>query len=128
MENPLENLDEETQAKIQELQILEQNFQQLMMQKQAFQQELHETDFALKELEKSEGEVFKMVGSQVIIKTTKEDLTKDMKEKKDLIELRMKNIDAQEKEFSEKVNTIRDEVMKKISGKPKNTDDKKDKK
>ena len=34
--NPLANLDEETQRKIQELQMLEQNFQQLLMQKNAF--------------------------------------------------------------------------------------------
>lgn len=112
------NLDEETQAKIQELQILEQSFQQLLMQKQAFQMELNETGFALKELEKAEGDVFKIVANQVVIKTKKEDLKKELEHKKGLIELRLKNIDNQEKEFSEKVNKIREEVMKKISGSP----------
>ena len=34
--NPLANLDQETQQKIQELQMMEQGFQQLMMQKNAF--------------------------------------------------------------------------------------------
>ena len=42
--NPLANLDEETQRKIQELQMMEQNFQQLLMQKNAFSMEANETD------------------------------------------------------------------------------------
>jgi len=33
-----------------------------------------------------------------------------------MIDTRMKDIDAQEKEFSEKIETIREEVMKKIQG------------
>jgi len=113
--NPLANLDEETQKKLQEMQMLEQNFQQLLMQKQAFQHELTETDFALKETEKAKGDVFKIVGSQVMIKTSKENLSEEMKHKKELIELRLKNIEKQEKEFSKKLNELRDEIMKKIS-------------
>ena len=113
--NPLANLDEETQKKLQEMQMLEQNFQQLLMQKQAFQHESTETDFALKETEKAEGEVFKIVGSQVMIKSSKEKLSEEMKHKKELIELRLKNIEKQEKEFSKKLSELRDEIMKKIS-------------
>jgi prefoldin beta subunit len=114
-ENPLANLDKDTQEKIQEMQILEQNFQQLMSQKQAFSFEVNETDFALKELEKAKGDVFKLIGNQVIIKTEKEDLTKELQHKKELIDTRLKNIDEQEKEFSDKLNSLREEVMKKIS-------------
>lgn len=116
--NPFDNLDEETQQQIQELQILEQSFQQLMMQKQAFSQELNETNYALDELKKSQGDVFKIVGSQIIIKKTREELEKDLSHKKELIDLRLKNIQKQEKETSEKLESIREEVMKKLS--PKN--------
>jgi prefoldin beta subunit len=115
--NPLANLDEETQRQIQELQILEQSFQQLIMQKQAFQMEANETDHIIKEVEKTDGEISKIIGNQVVIKTTKEKILEDMKHKKELIDLRLKNIDKQEKEFSEKIESIRDEVMKKIGGK-----------
>jgi len=114
-ENPLANLDKETQQKIQEIQILEQNFQQLLMQKQTFNFELNETNFALKELEKAQGDVFKLIGNQVIIKTQKKDLTEELKHKKELIETRLKNIIKQEKEFSDKLNNTREEIMKKIS-------------
>ena len=114
--NPLANLDQETQAKIQELQMMEQSFQQLLMQKNAFSMEANETDLIIKEVEKTSGELSRIIGNQVVIKTTKEEILKDMKSKKKLIETRMKSIDEQEKEFSEKIEAIREEVMKKIQG------------
>ena len=114
-QNPFANLDQETQKQIQEIQVLEQNFQQLLMQKQAFQAESNETNFALDELKKAKGDVFKIIGSQVIIKKTKDELEKELNHKKELIEVRMKNIDKQEKDFSEKLNSLREQIMKKIS-------------
>ena len=114
--NPLANLDEETQAKIQELQMMEQSFQQLLMQKNAFSMEANETDLIIKEVEKTDGEVSRIIGNQVVIKTTKEAILEDMKKKKELIDTRMKTIDEQEKEFSTKIESIREEVMKKIQG------------
>jgi len=114
--NPLANLDQETQQKIQELQMMEQGFQQLMMQKNAFSMEQNETDFIIKEVEKTEGEVSRIIGNQVVIKATKEEILADMKKKKELIDTRMKTIEDQEKEFSEKIEAVREEVMKKIQG------------
>ncbi len=114
--NPLENLDEETQRKIQELQMMEQTFQQLLMQKNAFSMESNETDLIIKEVEKTEGEVSRVIGNQVIIKSTKEAILEDMKKKKELIDTRMKSINEQEQEFSKKIESIREEVMKKIQG------------
>ena len=114
--NPLANLDQETQQKIQELQMMEQGFQQLMMQKNAFSMEGNETDLIIKEVEKTEGEVSRIIGNQVVIKSTKEVILEDMQNKKKLIETRMKDIEAQEKEFSEKIESVREEVMKKIQG------------
>ncbi len=114
--NPLANLSPEIQAKIQELQMLEQNFQQLLMQKNAFSMESNETDYIIKEVEKTEGEISRIIGNQVVIKSTKEAILEDMKKKKELIDTRMKSIDEQEKEFSEKIESIREEVMKTIQG------------
>ena len=114
--NPLANLDEETQRQIQELQMMEQSFQQLLMQKNAFSMESNETDLIIKEVGKTEGEVSRIIGNQVVIKTTKEAILEDMKNKKQLIETRMKSINEQEKDFSEKIEAIREEVMKKIQG------------
>jgi chaperonin cofactor prefoldin len=49
------------------------------------------------------------------MKTTKEKLEKELAHKKELLDLRLKNIEKQEKEFLEKLNCLRDEIMSKIS-------------
>lgn len=112
--NPLANLSPEIQQKIQELQMMEQSFQQLMQQKNAFSMESSETDYIIKEVEKTEGEVSRIVGGQVVIKTTKKEILENMANKKKLIDTRMESIIKQEKEFSEKIESVRDEVMKAI--------------
>ncbi len=86
------------------------------MQKNAFSMEATETDFIIKEVEKTKGEVSRIIGNQVVIKATKEEILEDMKNKKKLIDTRMKSIDEQEKEFSQKIEEIRKEVMEKIQG------------
>ncbi|MAG40217.1 hypothetical protein CMI41_04600 [Candidatus Pacearchaeota archaeon] len=114
--NPFGNLDAETQAKIQELQMLEQAFQQLMMQKNAFTMEASETEHVVNEVEKADGEVMRIVGGQVAIKSSREKVLEEMNKKKELIGARMKQMEDQEKEFSEKIEKIREDVMKKIQG------------
>lgn len=112
--NPFGNLSPEVQGKIQELQMLEQSFQQLLRQKSAFSMEANETDYIIAEVEKTSGEVSRIVGGQVIIKSSKEEILEDMNNKKKLIDNRMQAIDKEEKEFSEKIDSLRDEVMKAI--------------
>jgi prefoldin beta subunit len=114
--DPFANLDEETHKKIQELQFLEQGFQQILMQKNAFSMESAETDLIIKEVEKTKGEVSRIVGGQVIIKASKEEILEDMNRKKKLMDTRLKSIDEQEKKFSEKIEMLREEIMKKIQG------------
>jgi prefoldin beta subunit len=116
-ENPFANLDEATQNKIQELQMMEHHFQQLLMQKNAFSMESNETSLVIKEVEKSTGEVLRIIGSQVAIRTTKEKILEDMKKKKELLDTRLKSIDSAEKEMSEKIESLREDIMKKISKK-----------
>jgi prefoldin beta subunit len=108
--------DVESQNKIQELQMLEHQFQQILMQKNAYSMEANETELILKELVNADGEVFRIIGNQVAIKSTKEKISEDMKKKKELIETRLTSIDKQEKEFSEKIESLREEIMEKIRG------------
>lgn len=106
-------LDKETKEKIQELQIYEQNFQNLLMQKQAFQIEFSEVENALSEVSKSSDEVFKIIG-QIMIKADKEKIEKELKHKKELLQLRLKSIEKQESEFSKQIEELKEEVMKKL--------------
>jgi prefoldin beta subunit len=106
-------ITEETQQKIQEIQILEQNLQNLILQKQAFQIELNETENALSEISKSKDDIFKLV-SNIMIKTDKEKLEKELKQKKELLSLRLTSIEKQETKLSEQVENLRKEIMKEL--------------
>ncbi len=96
---------------IQELQMLEQNLQNLFFQKQAFQFELRETQTALKELEKSGEEVFKMIG-QLMIKTDKKSMKEELINKEKMIDLRIKEFGRQERDLAEKFEALQREALK----------------
>jgi len=100
--------------KIQEMQILEQNLQNLLLQKQAFQLEISETTSALKEIESSDDEVFKIIG-QLMIKTEKSKIKQELIDREKILELRIKSIEKQENSLTEQVEKIREEVMKLIN-------------
>jgi len=106
-------LDEETTRKIQEMQMMEQNFQNILLQKQQFQMELNETINAEEEVKKTKGDVYKIAG-QVMIKTQKKDMEAELNKKKEIIELRIKAIEKQEKFFSDQLSKNREEILKKI--------------
>lgn len=99
------------QNKIQEMQMLEQTLQNLLLQKQAFQMEFTESESALREIEKSGDDVFKIVG-QLMIKSNKEDIKKDLENKIKVFDLRIKTFEKQEKILTEQLTKSRDELMK----------------
>jgi prefoldin beta subunit len=96
--------------KIQEMQILEQSVHQILMQKQAFQMELSETQAALKELEKADDEVFKIVG-QLMIKAKKSELKQELLSKEKILKVRTDNLSNQEEILTKKMEEIRDKVL-----------------
>jgi len=106
-------MDKETQEKIGQLQMLEQSMQSFMMQKQQFRAQLMEVDSALKELENT-NEAFKIVGT-VMIKAEKEDLVKELDEKKERLSLRIKSIETQENQLKEKAASMQKEVMNQLN-------------
>lgn len=97
---------------IQEIQFLEHNLQNILFQKQAFQLELSESREALKELENSEGEVFKIIG-QLMIKYEKSKIKEEVLNKIKILELRVKTLEKQESSFSERLEKLREEILKK---------------
>lgn len=99
--------------KLQEMQILEQNLQNLLLQKQAFQMELSETTTALKEIEKSSDEVFKIIG-QLMIKTEKKKIKDELLNKEKILDLRIKSFEKQEDYLSAQLDKLREEIMKNI--------------
>ena len=106
-------LKKETQEKIQELQTIEQNLNSLLIQKQTFQIELSETENAFSEISKSSEDVYKLVG-QIMVKSDKNSIEKELKKKQELISLRMSSIEKQEKTLAKQAEELRNEVMKEM--------------
>ena len=102
---------QEKESRIQELQMLEQNLQNILLQKQAFQMELREVQSALKELEKSGEEVFRIIG-QLMIKTDKKIMIEELVNKEKIIEMRIKSFEKQEQALSGKLEAMQREILK----------------
>jgi len=105
-------MDKATEEKIAQLQMLEQGMQNFMIQKQQFQAQLIEIDSALKELDKSNVS-YKIVGN-IMVSANKEELSKELKSKKETIELRIKALEKQEKQIKEKATAMQSEVLEKL--------------
>jgi prefoldin beta subunit len=107
------------------LQQLQQNLQAIMMQKQQVELEIVETDRALEELKKLEGEnnsIYKGAGP-LLIKARKEDVLKELEEKKELSNTRVTVLGKQEtrvkdnlKEVENKINTMIRQMQSGASG------------
>jgi len=105
-------LPKETEQKIGQLQMLEQNMQASMMQKQQFQTQLIEIESALSEL-KNTNRAYKIVGN-IMIDSTKEDLVADLSQKKEMFELRIKSFEKQEEQFKAKAKKLQEELLSEI--------------
>ena len=94
-----------TDSNIAQLQLLQQNLQNVMVQKQQFQQELMELESALKELDNTE-KSYQIVGKLMIAKD-KEVLKKDLLDRQEVVNLRIKSFDQQEKQFKESLEEMK---------------------
>tara|TARA_Y100000310_G_scaffold340694_1_gene437387 strand:+ start:344 stop:667 length:324 start_codon:yes stop_codon:yes gene_type:complete len=106
-------MNKEMEGKIQQLQMLEQNLQNVVMQKQSFQMQLMENENAIKELDKVKKDAYKIIGT-IMVSSDKDELKKELNEQKEILDLRLKNLDKQENNFKEKAEEIQKEVMKDI--------------
>ncbi len=111
-------VSEEAEKKIVELQTLEQNLQLFALQKQKFQTSLNEIENALEDLKTAKGETFKIIGN-VMVAVDKDQLVKELNEKKSVLELRIKNIENQEEKLKEKAAKLQSEVMEKLKNEKK---------
>ena len=75
------------------------------------QVQLLETENALKELDMSKEEPYKIVNN-IMIKTNKEKLAKELGSKKEMIDIKLKSLENQETDIMEKASRIQEEVLK----------------
>jgi len=99
----------ETQEKIQQLQMIQQSMQQFLMQKQQFQSQLIEVESALEEIEKTDT-AYKIVGS-ILVSAKKEDLKKELDEKRNILNIRIKTLEKQEQQLKDRSTSMQKEVL-----------------
>jgi prefoldin beta subunit len=99
------------------LQQLQQNLQAIMMQKQQLEVEMVETDRALEELKKAGADdaVYKNAGS-VLIKAKKEEVVKELGEKKELSNTRTMVLGKQEARVKENLKEVENKINEMIRG------------
>lgn len=103
------DVSKETEKKIAQLQLLEQNLQNHLMQKQQFQTHELEISSALEELEKT-SQSYKIVGN-IMVAVPQEDLKKELTTKKETVAIRVKSIEKQEAVIREKAKKLQTEIL-----------------
>ena len=93
----LDQFDEETRKKIQNLTQLGQSLEFLVQQKNQLDRALKETELAIEELEKvnSDTNVYKSIGG-ILVKSEKDKLINEKKSLKETLEMRIKTIEQKE--------------------------------
>jgi len=109
------NIPPQIQERLARLQQMQQSLDALLLQKQQLEIELSETDSAVTELEKpNAGEiVYKQVG-RVLIKSDRDNVLGELKEKKELLGLRQSSLSKQEVRLKEKLSEAQAQLREKI--------------
>jgi len=104
-------LPPQVQNQIAQLQQLQQQAQTLLSQKSQIEMIIRETESAVKELEASdEGAViYKSVG-EVLFKADRAKLIEELKDKKDVLDLRLKTLEKQEDRIQKRFGQLQDQL------------------
>lgn len=95
--------------KISQLQLLQQNLQNLFLQKQQIQNQSLEIESALIEL-KSTDKAYKIIGN-LMVSSPQDTLLKELTGKKELLDMRLKNITKQEEKLKDNYEQLQQEVV-----------------
>jgi len=111
-------MDNIIQEKINQIQLLQQNMQNFAMQRQQFQVQQTELESALAEIDKT-AQTYRIIGS-IMVLTDKEQLKKELDEKKQMLTVRINSIEKQEAKIREKAESLQKDVLAELENK--NTD------
>jgi prefoldin beta subunit len=112
-------LPPQVQERLQRLQNLQNTLQQLLIQKQRIEIEMMESEKALETLKEtsSDSKVYKSVGA-VLVEKPKDDVVKELEERKEFLDMRMKVIVKQEEKTKERITGIQETLQKELGLSP----------
>jgi prefoldin beta subunit len=108
----MEELPPQLRHQIAQFQQAQQQAQALTVQKQQLELALHETERALGEVDKLEpsATVYKSVGG-ILIKAGRDEVKKELTERKETLDLRVKTVERQEGRVIERLREMRDKLQ-----------------
>ena len=111
----LGQLPPQVQERFQRLQNLQTTLQQLLAQKQQIEMEKMESEKALETLKEvaADSKVYKSVGA-VLVERPKDDVVKELDDRVDFLEMRLKVIIKQEDKTKEKMTSIQETLQKEL--------------
>lgn len=103
--------EDKNKEKLEQILTINEALRNIIFQKQLLQEELSEINTSLKEIKNSKGKVFKIIG-QIMIESNKEDIQKDLLERKKITELRIKTFENQENILNTQLESLRSYIVK----------------
>jgi prefoldin beta subunit len=94
---------------------LEKQLEVVLIQKHQLQLQQNEVKHALEEVKKASGNVFRSAGS-IMVQSTKEEAEKDLKERQELIDVKLGALEKQEAKLRESVTEAQKELQEKLKG------------
>jgi len=110
-------LPPQVQNMLAQLQQLQQQLQMVVTQKAHLENSLKETESAIQEIEKISDDtpIFKAVGT-ILVKTSKNEVLKELKEKRDTFEVRIKALERQEERLRERIQEMQKKIQSLLGG------------
>lgn len=112
--------EEDLNKELVEYENMEKQLEVLLIQKHQLQIQFNEVRHALDELKKAKGDVYRSVGS-ILMHTTKEEAEADLKERNELIEVKLNAISKQEEKLRTTVVDTQKRLQEKMRGYAKGT-------
>lgn len=104
-----------TTSKVNQLQLLQQNLQNILLQKQQVESSLIELNSASAELQQTD-KAYRIVG-KIMIASPKEALLVEINQKKEIAELRLKNVIQQEENIKNNLELLQKEAVRELHSK-----------
>ena len=92
---------------------LEKQLEVLLIQKNQISLQSAETRNALEELKAAQGDVYRSVGS-LVLKTTREEAEKSLKERAELLEIKQKAVSKEEEKLKTVILDLQDKLKEKM--------------
>lgn len=106
-------INPELEKNLVEYENMEKQLQMLVLQKHQLQLQMNEINLANDELKKTRGEVYRSIGS-IMVKSNVEEAQKDLKERKDLIDIRVNAAAKQEEKLRSSLMDLQKRLQEKM--------------